>query len=160
MEIRSANEDDLGAMWAIFRAAIATGDTLPYAAGTGREVFRRHWFDDGQSCYVGAAGARLLGMYKLGANYQDLGAHVASATYVVGREARGRGVGRALVADSLARARAAGFLAMQFNYVVSTNTVAVRLYEKFGFSVVGTVPKAFRHLTHGLVDVYVMHRFL
>jgi ribosomal protein S18 acetylase RimI-like enzyme len=69
-------------------------------------------------------------MYKLGANYQDLGSHVASATYVVSPTARGQGIGRALVEDSLARAREAGYLAMQFNDVVSTNTVAVRLYEE------------------------------
>ena len=160
MEIRRAAEDDLEAMWAIFQATVATGDTLPYAGATEKEVFCSHWFADGQTCYVAWADSHVLGMYKLGANYQDRGSHVANATYVVSPEARGQGIGRAMVEDSLARARKAGYLAMQFNYVVSTNTVAVRLYEKLGFSIVGRVPKAFQHQTLGLVDVYVMHRFL
>ncbi|EMI49934.1 hypothetical protein C405_08370 [Stenotrophomonas maltophilia AU12-09] len=85
---------------------------------------------------------------------------MASATYVVDVLAQGQGVGRALVEHSLERARAEGFLAMQFNYVVSTNAPAVALYRKLGFDVVGTLPKAFRHGTLGLVDVFVMHRFL
>ena len=85
---------------------------------------------------------------------------MASATYVVDVLAQGQGFGRALVEHSLERARAEGFLAMQFNYVVSTNAPAVALYRKLGFDVVGRLPKAFRHGTLGLVDVFVMHRFL
>ena len=44
---------------------------------------------------------------------------------------------------------------MQFNYVVSTNAVAIGLYEKLGFAIVGTLPKAFRHQTLGFVDAHV-----
>jgi ribosomal protein S18 acetylase RimI-like enzyme len=61
---------------------------------------------------------------------------------------------------SLGEARAAGFLAMQFNIVVSTNESAVALWKKMGFAVVGTLPKVFRHSERGLVDAFVMHRFL
>jgi hypothetical protein len=49
---------------------------------------------------------------------------------------------------------------MQFNFVVSRNAGAVRLWQRHGFSIVGTVPGAFRHATHGLTDIHVMHRFL
>jgi Acetyltransferase (GNAT) family len=72
----------------------------------------------------------------------------------------GRGIGRALCQHSLDAARAADFLAMQFNFVVSTNTRAVDLWQTMGFAIVGTVPKAFRHRELGLVDVHLMHRFL
>lgn len=99
-------------------------------------------------------------MYKSGANYPGFGAHVASATYVVRPAAQGRGIGRALVQHSLAQAQSDGFLAMQFNYVVSSNAPAVELYKKLGFTIAGTLPKAFRHKQLGLVDAYVMHRFL
>ncbi|WP_260473403.1 MULTISPECIES: GNAT family N-acetyltransferase [Stenotrophomonas] len=80
--------------------------------------------------------------------------------YVVDAMTQRQGVGRALVEHSLERARAEEFLAMQFNYVVCTNAPAVVLYGKLGFAVVGTLPKAFRHGALGLVDVFVMHRFL
>ena len=118
------------------------------------ETFRAHWFLS-QTPYVAVLQGRVVGMYKMGPNFPDLGAHVASATYVVDAPAQGQGVGRALVEHSPERARAEGFPAMQFNYVVSTNGPAVALYRKLGFAVVGTLPQAFRHRELGLVDVFV-----
>ncbi|MGY6085678.1 N-acetyltransferase family protein [Stenotrophomonas sp. SM006] len=159
MEIRAATDGDFDAMWVILQAAIATEDALPFAGTFEAGTCRDHWFGV-QAAFVAVLEGRVAGMYKMGANYPDLGAHVASATYVVDPLAQGRGVGRALVQHSLVQARSEGFLAMQFNYVVSTNAPAVELYRKLGFSVVGTLPAAFRHRTLGLVDVYVMHRFL
>ena len=160
MDIRRASEDDLEPMWLIFQAVVATGDTLPFANATDKDVFRMQWFGAEETAYLALVGSRVCGMYKLGANYPDLGSHVASATYLVSPADRGKGIGRALVEHSLAQAEGAGYLAMQFNYVVSTNTVAISLYEKLGFSIVGTLPKAFRHRRLGLVDAHVMHRFL
>lgn len=159
MHIRLATTADFDAMWSLFQSVIATADALPFAEGFDVEAFRTQWFTT-QTSYVAVDGAGVVGMYKMGANYPDLGAHVASATYAVAPAAQGRGIGRALVEHSLAQARSAGFLAMQFNYVVSTNAPAVALYRKLGFEIVGTLPKAFRHRERGLVDAYVMHRFL
>jgi ribosomal protein S18 acetylase RimI-like enzyme len=73
---------------------------------------------------------------------------------------RGRGIAGAMCEHSLAQARDAGFTAMQFNFVVSTNEGAVRLWRKHGFEIVGRIPKAFRHARLGLVDAYVMYRAL
>lgn len=159
MYIRPATAADFDAMWNLFQSAIAKADALPFSIGFGVETFRSHWFTTHTS-HVAVAEAGVVGMYKMGANYPDLGAHVASATYVVDPAAQGQGIGRTLVEHSLAQARSAGFLAMQFNYVVSTNSPAVALYRNLGFVTVGTLPKAFRHRDLGLVDVYVMHRFL
>lgn len=159
MRIRTATESDLDAMWDIFQAVISTGDTLPFSRSVDRKTFRSHWFG-AHTSYVADAGTRVVGMYKVGANYPDLGSHVASATYLVSPPAQGKGIGRALVEHSLSQARSDGFLAIQFNYVVSTNASAVALYEKLGFAIVGTLPMAFRHERLGLVDAYVMHRFL
>jgi ribosomal protein S18 acetylase RimI-like enzyme len=85
------------------------------------------------------------------------GAHVASASFMVGAAARGRGVGRALVDDAVAWARAAGFHGMQFNAVAETNEAAIALYRSIGFSIVGTVPEAFDHPECGLVGLHVVH---
>ena len=159
MQIRQATTDDLDAMWAIFQSVIAAGDALPFAADFDRETFHSHWFG-AQTSFVAIVGSAVLGMYKLGANYPGHGSHVASATYLVSPVAQGKGIGRALVVHSLSQARSEGFMAMQFNYVVSTNAAAVELYGKLGFSIVGTLPKAFRHKELGLVNVYVMSRFL
>ncbi len=89
MQIRRANEVDLEAMWGIFQAVVVTGDTLPFSDATDKEVFRAHWFGVGQSTFVAKVDSRIFGMYTLGANYPDLGSHVASATYLVSPEAQG-----------------------------------------------------------------------
>src|SRR5687768_15178274 len=122
MRIRKASEADFDAMWAIFQAVVATGDTLPFASATGDEFFRAQWLaGHGGESFVALLGTTPCGMYKYGPNLPGLGSHVASATYLVGPESQGRGIGLAMVEHSLAQAEQAGFVAMQFNYVVATN---------------------------------------
>lgn len=159
MQIRHATAADFDAMWGIFQSVVSTGDALPFSVDFDQATFRTHWFGS-QAAYVAVTEAGVVGMYKLGANYPGHGSHVASATYAVSPAAQGKGIGRALVNHSLAQAQASGHLAMQFNYVVSTNAPAVELYRKLGFAIVGTLPKAFRHSQLGLIDAYVMFRFL
>ena len=103
---------------------------------------------------------RVVGTYVMKANQPGQGSHVANCGYMVAPDVSGRGVGEAMCRHSLEEARGLGFRAMQFNFVVSTNARAVNLWKRCGFSIVGTVPQAFRHPTHGLVDTYVMHRSL
>jgi L-amino acid N-acyltransferase YncA len=73
---------------------------------------------------------------------------------------RGRGVGRALCQDMIDWAAASGFRSIQFNAVVETNERAVKLWQDLGFEIIGTVPEAFLHATHGYVGLHVMHRKL
>jgi ribosomal protein S18 acetylase RimI-like enzyme len=157
MHIRLAHESDLPAMRDIFDAVVATGDTLPFSAGMPAETFHSHWFGPHRA-YVAEDESGIIGMYKVGPNYPDLGSHIASATYLVSPSAQGKGVGRALVTHSISQAHGEGFLAMQFNYVASTNAPAMALYGKLGFTIAGTLPRAFRHSRLGLVDAYVMYR--
>jgi len=103
---------------------------------------------------------KIVGTYILRANQAGPGAHVANAAYMVAKEARGLGVGRNMAEHSLSEARRLGFRAMQFNFVVSTNTSAIHLWQQLGFKIVGTLPGAFRHSKLGYVDVYVMFRSL
>lgn len=159
MEIRPAKHADLDAMWRIFQEVIAAGDALPFSDDFDVSTFQAHWFGP-QPSYVATNDDGVVGMYRMGANYPGLGSHVASATYLVSPNAQGQGIGRALVQHSLAQAQEGGYLSIQFNYVVSTNAPAVELYKKLGFAIVGTLPKAFRHKQLGLVDTYVMSRFL
>ena len=104
--------------------------------------------------------SRILGTYFMRANHLGGGGHVANTGYMVAGDAGGRGVGAALCQDSLERARARGFAAMQFNFVVSTNERAVRLWHRLGFKTAGRMPGAFRHPTLGEVDVLVMYQRL
>jgi ribosomal protein S18 acetylase RimI-like enzyme len=85
---------------------------------------------------------------------------VANCGYMTATHATGRGIARAMCAHSIERARERGFRAMQFNFVVSTNVRAVRLWESMGFATVGRLPQAFLHPTHGYVDALVMYQLL
>ena len=160
MNIRRAAEGDFDAMWPIFQAVIASGTTYVFDPGTSREDAYAYWFGPGVSSYVIEEGGRVVGMYKLVANRRDLGSHVANASFMVDPAHQGAGAGRAMGLHCLEEARRAGFLAMQFNFVVSTNEAAVRLWKTLGFKVVGVLPRVFRHRQLGYVDAYVMHRFL
>jgi L-amino acid N-acyltransferase YncA len=158
--IRRASDADFESMWRIFHAVVATGDTYVFAAETSRDDAFEYFLGPGVTSFVAEADGHIVGMYKIIANRRDLGSHVANASYMVDPAYSGRGVGRQMGLHSLEEARARGFLAMQFNFVVSTNIRAVRLWQSLGFAIVGTLPKVFRHRDLGLVDAFVMHRFL
>lgn len=158
--IRRAAEADFESLWPIFRAVVATGKTYVFAPETSRGDALDYWFGPGMTSYVAEDEARVVGMYKLVPNQRDLGSHVANASFMVDPACEGQGIGLAMGFHCLREARRAGFSAMQFNFVVSTNTAAVELWKKLGFRIVGTLPKVFRHRELGHVDAYVMHRFL
>lgn len=147
-------------MWPIFQAVITPGTTYVFAAETSYEDGFAYWFSQGVTSYVAEDAGRIVGMYKLVPNQRDLGSHVANASFMVDPSCSGKGAGRKMGQHCLREAKKAGYLAMQFNFVVSTNEAAVALWQKLGFAIVGTLPKAFLHKSLGYVDAYVMHRFL
>ena len=158
--IRRATPADWPALWPIVAATIAGGDTYALDPAMSEAEARDYWMGAGVATYLAELGGEVVGTYALRANQRGPGAHVANAGYMVRPGDFGRGIGAQLAAHSLDAARAAGFEAMQFNAVVSTNLRAVALWQRLGFAIVGTVPRAFRHGTLGDVDIHVMHRFL
>lgn len=161
MQIRPATDDDFPGIWHIFRHVAAAGDSFPHAVDVSRDEAFHYWMRPPRVAYLAiTTEGEVAGMYYLRPNQEALGGHVANAGYCVGVEHRGRGLGRSLCEHSLGEARRLGYLAMQYNLVVSTNVRAVALWQKCGFEIVGTLPKAFRHPAHGLVDAYVMYQWL
>ena len=160
MTIRPATAADADAIWRIFHAVVAGGDTYTFPPDTPRADALAYFMGPGiRSWVIGDAG-RVVGIYKLIPNYPGLGSHVANASFMVDPAAQGAGAGRAMGEHCLEQARHAGYEAMQFNFVVSTNTAAVALWKNLGFEIVGTLPKAFRHSVLGYVDAYVMFKEL
>ena len=160
MQLRPASHADRDAIWEIFRVVVASGDTYTFDPDTSREDALGYWLQPANHCYVAEHEGTVVGTYVLRANQVGLGSHVANAGFMVAPSARGIGVGRAMGEHCLAEARRQGFRAMQFNFVVSTNESAVRLWQRLGFEIVGTLPGAFRHATKGYVAAYVMYRSL
>ena len=159
--IRNYQTQDWPAVWALLRQTFVAGDTYAFAPDSTEADIRAAWVSLPRATYVACApDGTLWGTYYLKANQPGLGAHVSNCGYVVAPAARGQGVASSMCEHSQAQARAMGFRAMQFNLVVSTNTGAVRLWQKHGFAIVGTLPGAFSHAQQGYVDGYVMFKSL
>ncbi|WP_290872976.1 GNAT family N-acetyltransferase [Aquabacterium sp.] len=159
--IRPATAADWPALWAFLQPTFAAGDTYAYDPDSSEADIRKVWMDLPAATFVACGEqGQVLGTYYLKANQPGLGAHVCNAGYVVAPVAQGQGVAAAMCEHSQEQARALGFLAMQFNLVVSTNERAVRLWSHLGFATVGRLPGAFRHARLGLVDALVMFKTL
>jgi len=161
--IRPATPADADGIWAVLEPVIRGGEHYALPRDLTREAALAYWGAPGHDAFValgGGAGGRVVGTYFVRANQQGGGAHVANAAYATAPDARGRGVARAMCAHSLEHARARGFRAMQFNFVVASNERAVRLWRSMGFDVIGRIPAAFAHPTLGDVDALIMHRAL
>ena len=160
MTIRPATAGDAAAIWKIFKAVVEPGDTYSFTADTTEREAVAYFIGPGITSFVAEEDGRVVGMYKLIPNRIGRGSHVSNASFMVDPTAHGKGIGRQLGEHCLAEAKRQGYDAMQFNFVVSTNSAGVALWKKLGFEIVGTLPKAFDHKTLGKVDAYVMHRFL
>ncbi len=135
---------------------IRAGETYPLPRDMSRGDALAYWFAAAHEVFVARDGDEMVGTYYIRANQKGGGNHVANCGYVAA--ASGRGAGRAMCEHSLARAKARGFRAMQFNFVVSSNERAVHLWQSCGFAIVGRLPSAFTHPRLGDVDALVMHR--
>lgn len=161
VEIRPITDADWPGLWPVIETVIRAGETYTYPLDMTEAQARTMWTPPAPGgTLVAIEDGKVLGAAKIIPNQQGNGAHVANGSFMVATAARGRGVARGLGEAALAFARDAGFKAMQFNAVVETNTVAVGLWKKLGFEIVGTVPGAFDHPAHGLVGLHIMHRRL
>jgi RimJ/RimL family protein N-acetyltransferase len=160
MEILAVTRNDYDAVWEIFRAIVSRGDTYAFDPATGREEALDLWVHKPAATYVCRLDGVVAGTYYLKPNQPALGAHVCNCGYMVPAWARGRGIATAMCRHSQVEAVRLGFKAMQFNLVVATNEVAIRLWQRLGYDIVGTLPRAFNHRTLGLVDAHVMYKWL
>jgi ribosomal protein S18 acetylase RimI-like enzyme len=160
MMIRAANPSDHDAIWKILEPVIRAAETYTLPRDMSREDALAYWQLPGHEVFVAEENEQILGTYYLHANQKGGGAHVANCGYITAQWAGGRGVARAMCQHSLEHAKSRGFRAMQFNFVVSTNERAVRLWQSMGFEIVGRLPAAFLHPASGAVDALVMYRFL
>lgn len=160
VEIRKAVDEDQPAVWQIIQAVIAAGDTYVFEPETPEDEMMEYWFSPDKHNYLAVLDGEVVGTFWLKANQPGLGSHVGNAAYMVSPMAKGKGVGRLMAEYSLDEARRLGFTAMQFNFVVKSNSVAVRLWQSVGFSIIGEIPNAFRHAENGYTNAYIMYREL
>jgi ribosomal protein S18 acetylase RimI-like enzyme len=161
MRIRPAESRDHNPIAAIIVPVIRAGHTYALDPAMSEGEALGYWLSLDKAVFVAEDDeGRVFGTYYLRTNQSGGGAHVCNCGYATAEEAGGRGIGRAMAEHSLAEARTRGYRAMQFNFVVSTNERAVRLWQSLGFEIVGRLPDAFRDPAAGYVDALVMSRAL
>lgn len=160
LAIRPAAPADDGAIWKILEPTIRAGETYTLPRDMSKADALAYWRTPGNSVFVAEHGGEIVGTYYLRPNRMGGGAHVANCGYMTAPWFSGRGVARAMCQHSLDTAKARGFRAMQFNFVVSTNERAIGIWESLGFAIVGRLPGAFDHPRLGPVDGLVMYRTL
>lgn len=151
---------DYDRVWDIFSKVIKSGDTYVFDPQTPKSDLQKLWFADDMTTFVAEENEEISGTYIIKENQIGLGNHIANCGYMVNPETQGRGIGKKLCEHSIQYAKDKGFKGIQFNVVVSTNKIAVELWEKLGFRIIGTTPKGFRHKNSGYVDTYIMFREL
>ena len=154
LRIRDLQDGDWQQVHDLVVSVATAGKT--YAMDVPADLAETQAFWSGQHVVVAVDGDTVLGTARMGPNRPAQGSHVGTASFMVGSAARGRGVGRALGEHVVQWHRDHGFGAIQFNAVVSTNTAAVRLWQSLGFTIVGTVPGAFRLPDGTDADLHVM----
>ena len=159
--IRNYTDSDWSSIWPIFHEVVAARDTYVYDPEWTSEQARNVWVEAPPGhTVVACEGSRLLGTAKMGPDRPGPASHIATASFMVASDARGRGVGRALGEYVLSWAREQGYAAMQFNAVVESNLAAVKLWQALGFQIIGTVPEAFEHARLGRVGLHIMYKRL
>jgi len=158
VRVREVVEADWPQVWAIVRDVVREGETFPYDPDMTEDQARTVWIEKPPGrTVVAVAQGRVLGTAKMGPNRPGPGSHVSTASFMVAADSRGRGVGAALCRDALSWAQNDGYAGMQFNAVVESNTSAVELYQRNGFQIMGTIPRAFEHPTLGRIGLHLMY---
>lgn len=160
LRVRPLEAADFDQVWPIIRDVVQAQETYAFDPDMDRETAWKTWVELPRATFVVEQDGQILGTYYIKANAAGPGDHVCNCGYMTAAAARGKGVASAMCRHSLQVGRELGFSAMQFNSVVASNTVAVALWQKLGFAIVGTLPKAYRHARLGLVDCHVMFRSL
>jgi GNAT superfamily N-acetyltransferase len=160
--IRKARLEDFEEIYDIFCNVLEEGETYSYTLEEMTpERSLAYWISaPGTECFVADIDGKVAGVTAVRPNRTGRAGHVANASFMVHPDFRRIGIARALGKFALKQAKKRGYKAMQFNFVVSVNKVAVDLWQSLGFQIIGTMPKGFKHAKKGLVDVYIMHQFL
>lgn len=159
--LRPFQQEDEAELHGIFREVVDTGAQFPYESNS-KEEFHLQFFGPGSMVHVcqNSSTKEVVGGFYLKPNYSGRSNHIANAAYMMKGNCRGQGIGTLLIKASLEIAKEQGFRAMQFNMVLSQNISAIRLYQKLGFNIVGTLPRAVRNPDGSYQDGYVLHREL
>lgn len=160
MKIVEMDRKDFECFWPVFRTIVQAQETYAFDPEIVFEEAYELWCLSPQVTFAAKEDDTILGTYYLKKNASGPGSHISNCGYMVAPAARGQGVARSLCLHSQQVAIELGYSAMQFNSVVSTNEIAVRLWQNLGFDIIGKIPLGYKHMRHGFVDTFIMHKQL
>lgn len=160
LELRPMTAGDFEMFWPVFRDIVRAQDSYAIDPDIDFATARRYWLEAPSQVWSARFDGDLAGSYYLKPNFDGPADHICNCGYIVDARHRGRGIARRMCEHSLQAARDAGFRAMQFNCVLSSNKPAIHLWQSLGFETIGRIPEAYRHRDSGLVDALVMYRKL
>ena len=138
------NENDVPEMCRIWNDVVKDGIAFPQEE-TLTDDEGKVFFASQSYCAVAKdQNGRVFGLYILHPNNLGRCGHICNASYAVDKSARGLHIGEQLVEDCLTQGKKHGFMVLQFNAVVASNTHARHLYERLGFQPLGVIPGGFR----------------
>ncbi|MEC4089719.1 MULTISPECIES: GNAT family N-acetyltransferase [Pseudoalteromonas] len=158
--IRIMTQNDFQHFWPTFKEVIEQQETYAFDPDMSQQQAYALWCQKVDNAYVMVEGDEILGSYYLKANAMGPSNHICNCGYMVAPQARGKGIARTLCEHSQSEAIKLGYRAMQFNSVVASNQVAVQLWQRLGYQIIGTIPKAYRHPSLGFVDSHIMYKWL
>ncbi|QPB82893.1 GNAT family N-acetyltransferase [Pseudoalteromonas rubra] len=158
--IRIMTQNDFQHFWPTFKEVIEQQETYAFDPDMSQQQAYALWCQKVDIAYVMVEGYEILGSYYLKANAMGPSNHICNCGYMVAPQARGKGIARTLCEHSQSEAIKLGYRAMQFNSVVASNQVAVQLWQRLGYQIIGTIPKAYRHPSLGFVDSHIMYKWL
>jgi len=160
MLIKEAKEEDFENIWPIFEEVVSAGDTYAFSKETSEIEGKRLWMKVPRKTFLVESEGEVLGTYYIKTNQSGPGNHVCNCGYMVPSYARGKGIASAMCEHSQKMAIKLGYVAMQFNFIASSNVGAIKLWKRMGFEIVGQLPRAFSHPTEGYIDALIMYKWL
>lgn len=153
-------QEDETSLYEIFRKVVDAGCEFPYESSSIQEFYRQFFAPESKVYVCRTLNGKVVGGFFVRPNFSGRCNHIANAAYMIKDSYRGQGIGTLLVNASLEIAKSLGFQAMQFNMVLSQNVTALQLYDKLGFKIAGTIPKAVRNPDGSYQDGYILFRTL
>lgn len=158
--LKPYTQEDEAYLYNIFKEVVDSGTQFPYECSSTKEFYRQFLNPESHVFTCHSSTHEVIGGYYIRSNFPGRSRHIANAAYMIKNAYRNQGIGSLLVKASLHMAKNLGFQAMQFNMVLSQNTIAINLYQKLGFSLIGTIPEAIRNPNGSYQEGYVMYRKL
>jgi GNAT superfamily N-acetyltransferase len=158
MTISEITKSDFELFWPFFKEIVSAQETYAFDPEMDFESAYNLWCLSPQKSYVIKDNDLIMGSYYIKPNAAGPSSHIANCGYMVSPQSRGKGIARKLCLHSQQVAIELGYRAMQFNSVVSSNEIAIELWKKLGYEIIGTIPQAYKHKRLGLIDSFIMHK--